>query len=253
MEKTNVFDKELPKWPALVVKGKPVTKDQAKEIIVRTSGFYFGCNDREWESIINELIFGIRATSNEFDKLLKEKHGIDEKDFNKFWEIKESYYEKYSPIENLYYLSNSRISSSWIGGPYGWCSWNGKIGCSNYNIGKYPSVTGVYNEWVRIAEAFPYLDLKCQLMDSEAGENEEPKPVVEFEIKNGKVEAYEPTGILDYPVFGSEDISFRFSNPYAERGCDQETLKDAFEYTEAIFSTKNKIKENQFWESVKEN
>lgn len=248
----NVFDRGLPKWPALVVKGKPVTKDQAKEIIVRTSGFYFGCNDREWESIINELIFGIRATSNEFDKLLKEKHGIDEKDFNKFWEVKESYYEKYSPVKNLEYLTNSRISSAWIGGPHGWCSWNGKIGCSNYNIGKYPSVTDVYNEWVEIAKAFPFLDLKCQLMNGEAGEDEVPVPVVEFEVKDGEVKAYAPKEILDYPCFGSDDIALRFSNPYAERGCDRETLKDALEYVSAEFVTREKIKKNEFWVDLPE-
>lgn len=249
METTNIFDKGLPKWPALVVKGKPVTKDQAKEILIRTSSFYFGCNDKEWENDINEIVYGVRSNSFAVSEALMNKLNITK---DEAYEMEQKLSERYHPLD-LYYLRNERIASSWIGGPYGWCSWNGKIGASNYNIGKYPSVTEVYNEWVQIAEAFPYLDLKCQLMDSEAGENEEPKPVVEFEIKNGKVKAYEPTEILDYPVFGSEDLAFRFSNPYAERGCDLETLKDAFEYTEAIFSTKNKIKENQFWSEVKEN
>lgn len=243
----DLFNKGLPKWPAIVVKGKPVTEDQAKEIIIRTDSFYFGCNDREWEAEINSMIYGIDAGNarniNELDDYLRKKHNIDEKDWTAYYTAKDSYSKKYGVLEDLNYLHNSRIASSWIGGPHGWCSWNGRIGCSNYNIGKWPSVEDVYNEWVIIAEAFPFLDLKCQLMNCEAGENEEPKPVVEYEIKNGKVKLYESKEILDYPVFGSEDMIRRFSDPHAERGCSARTLKEAFEYVEKKIIIDEQIKE----------
>ena len=51
----------------------------------------------------------------------------------------------------LEYLSNHRIVSSWIGGPHGWCNWEGNIGCNNYNIGKHPSCKEVYNEWIKMS------------------------------------------------------------------------------------------------------
>jgi hypothetical protein len=252
MTKEELFSKGLPKWPALVVKGKPVTEDQAKEIIVRTDGFCFSCNDREWEKEINEIIYGVRgSTFGDLEKSLKERHNIDEKDWSGYYDVKDTYTKKYSVLGGLNYITNSRIASSWIGGPHGWCAWNGRIGCSNYNIGKWPSVESVYNEWVIIAEAFPFLELKCQLMDSEAGENEEPKPVVEYEIKNGKVKIYEPKDILDYPVFGSEDMIRRFTDPHAERGCSSKTLKEAFEFVAKKMEVDKQIEKKEIWKEVK--
>ena len=250
---TELFNKGLPKWPALVVKGKPVTPDQAKEIIVRTDGFYFSCNDREWEKEINDIIYGIREGnySEKFDAELKKRHGLQEKDWNGLFSAKDSYLSKYKPVSDINYLNNHRIASSWIGGPHGWCSWNGRIGCSNYNIGKWPSIEEVYREWVSIAVEFPFLELKCQLMNSEAGEDENPIPVVEFEVKGGKVDMYEPKEILDYPVFGTEDIVVRFSDPNAERGCSLQTLKEAFKFVEEKIKVDEQIK-NGIWISPEE-
>ena len=90
---TELFNKGLPKWPAIVVKGKPVTEDQAKEIIIRTDSFYFGCNDRAWESKINSMVYGIAADNDGLclEKSLRKKHNIDEKDYSTYWEVQESY------------------------------------------------------------------------------------------------------------------------------------------------------------------
>jgi len=244
---TELFNKGLPKWPALVVKGKPVTQDQAKEILVRTSSFYFSCNDREWEKIINKIIYGIDEDCSDLGKKLAKKHGVDEKDWNRISQIKDEYQEAFKPLSGLNFLTNHRISSSWIGGPHGWCSWNGKIGCSNYNIGKWPNVEDVYGEWEIIAKEFPFLNLKCQLMNSEAGEDSNPIPVVEFEIKKGKVKIYEPGEILEYPVFGSDDMIARFTNPYAERGCSKETLADALEFVKKKIIVDENIQKGEIW------
>jgi hypothetical protein len=88
-------------------------------------------------------------------------------------------------------------------------------------------------------------------MDSEAGENEEPKPVVEYEIKNGKVKIYEPKDILDYPVFGSEDMIRRFTDPHAERGCSSKTLKEAFEFVAKKMEVDKQIEKKEIWKEVK--
>ena len=139
----------------------------------------------------------------------------------------------------LSYLNNNQIVSSWIGGPHGWCDWEGNIYTKNYNIGKWPSVEEVYNEWVTIAEAFPFLSLKSQLLNCEAGQDDiEQKPVVEFVIKDGKVEMVEPSYLITFASFGVEDMSDRFSNPYSERGCTIEQFKEAVDYVKSL----NKVK-----------
>jgi hypothetical protein len=245
MEK-NLYAIGLPKWPALVVVGNSVTEEQAMEILIRTDSFYFGCNDPEWEEELHNIVYGVR--SRDIENQLKEKYGFDKEKYSpEFWTLKESFQQRYAPIE-LCYLTNSRIASSWIGGPHGWCSWNGKIGCSNYNIGKWPSVEEVHNDWVAIASEFPFLDLRCQLMNEEAGESDIIKPLIEFIIKEGKVEMYEPTEILDIPSFGSDEMMIaRFGDPHFERGCSLETAKEAFEFVEKKIKIDEAIKTGKIW------
>lgn len=255
MEK-NIFEVGLPKWPALVVVGKPVTKEQAMEILIRTDSLDFICNDKEWEADLNGIIYGIRASEYGGDRNLhselKKRHGFPDNDkYNpEFWDILESYRRRYAPLE-LSYLRNDRIASSWIGGPHGWCSWDGVIGCSNYNIGKWPSVEEVHSDWTMIASEFPFLDLKCQLMNEEAGESGDTKPLVEFEVKDGKVRIYEPEEILVKPVFGDgDDLFSRFNDPYRERGCSLSAVREAFEFVESKINIDQRIKSNKIWKKI---
>jgi hypothetical protein len=61
-----LFDLGLPKWTCLLVHGKPVTKGQAMEIIIRTSGFSFSSNDGDFEEDLHEVLYGVRCSSMEF-------------------------------------------------------------------------------------------------------------------------------------------------------------------------------------------
>lgn len=232
------FNISLPKWPALVVKGKPVTKEQAMEILIRTDNLYFSANDREFESKLKEIFYELDWVDRTYgaeDEAIKRKLNLDpavKHIWNEVWDYKEQKAKDIKHI-SLGYLSNSQIISSWIGGPHGWCDWDGNINASNYNIGKWPSVEEVYNEWTQIAQAFPYLDLKAQLFNHEASSPEmsdNPGPVIEFTVKNGKVEMSIPSEPLDNPEFGANDMMARFSNPYAERGCTIEKFKEALTY-----------------------
>ena len=253
---TNFFDIGLPKWPSLVVVGEKVTMSQASEILIRTDSLGFICNDKEWEADLNGIVYGIRASEYGSDRSLheqlKERHGFpnDDKYYPEFWNVLGSYTKRYAPLE-LSYLRNDRIASSWIGGPHGWCSWNGDIGCSNYNIGKWPSVEEVYSDWVKIASEFPFLNLRSQLMNEEAEESKNIKPLIEFEIKNGKVEIYEPKEILVEPAFGDDDMFERFHDPYRERGCPLSVVREAFEYVEEKVKIDNKIKTGKIWNEIK--
>ena len=122
---------------------------------------------------------------------------------------------------------------------------------SNYNIGKYPSVRDVYEDCVKIADAFPFLEMRVQLMNQEAGEDDRPlEAVVEYSIKNGEVDMYQPTGILETPSFGSDDMYQRFNNPYAERGCTIEKLSEALKVSEMYSSVNERLSKDQFWNNI---
>jgi hypothetical protein len=228
------FNIGLPKWPALIVKGKSVTREQAMEILIRTDDLWFSSNDREFEAQLNEILLDLDYVPREYsgdDKAIADKLGLDSTNGENFAKISEYKDSKTSDLNrlDLHYLKNRRIVSSWIGGPHGWCDWEGNINCRNYNIGKWPSVEEVYNEWVTIAKAFPYLELSAQLYNGETSE-EDSSPVIEFNIKDGKVEMSIPEEPLDLPSFGMADMFSRFNNPYAERGCTIELFKSALEH-----------------------
>jgi hypothetical protein len=263
MTKDELLGRGLPKWPALLVVGENVTEDQAKLILIRTDSFSFSCNDQEWERDLNEAVYGIHAARHEYkdtkdlDQLICERHKISEKDWSALDEAKGSYTSKYGLLEGIYYLNNQRISSSWIGGPHGWCNWDGKIGSTNYNIGKYPSCNDVYEEWKIIAEAFPFLNLRSQLLNCEAGEEDTvPEAVIEFVISGGKVQVVEPKSMIAEAAFGSDGLSdglLNFSNPHRERGCTIETFRSALKATEIVIEAEKALSEGRFWEGQDNN
>jgi hypothetical protein len=306
----NFFNRELPKWPALIVKGNNVSKEQAKEIIIRTTRLNFCTNDYAFAKILYEYIYKIKIPghvnyitlfdlSSYFIQTLESKKldisyvgdpplGLAHSEYRilclnyytdviKYNKIISKYdkdfdikaleskiknvnflYEnervsdlmydvietKYKPLD-LAYLENSQILSSWIGGPHGWCNWDGNIGCNNYNIGKWPSVKMVYDEWVKIAKEFPYLTLESQLLSTETcgDENDElGNAIVQFNIKDGLVDMSESTFKA---TTENDQINWFMSvlnNRHGERGCTFEQFKDALDYVENKFKSKLKLK-----------
>lgn len=202
---SELYNIGLPKWPAMVVVGEPVTKDQAAEILVRTFNWNNTSNDRDFTRECLTAA-GIRIAA----------HGYPE------WESVEEVSLKFGLL-NLSYLLNSRIYSAWICGPHGWCDWDGSIFTNNYNIGKWPSVEDVHGEWQTIAEAFPYLNLRCQLYSGETCEV--GIPLIEYVVSKGKASVKLPEDMYEKPkepnitrsLFGGRD----------ERGCTIETLRRA--------------------------
>lgn len=151
------------KWPLLLVSGEKVNKDQAAEIIIRTTKWPLISNNKEADEQFNNLI----ATPKEFKKGLS-----------------------YVKPLGLNYLSNERITTCHINGTKGWIDWDGTIFANSWNIGKWPSVQDVTEEWTIVSEIFPFLNLKCQVLDQESF------PTAEWIIKNGKVETKYPEKLL---------------------------------------------------------
>jgi len=228
MTNEDFFNKGLPKWPGLLVVGKPVTKEQAMEIIIRTDSLDFMCNDHTWSRALNQVVYNVDSGDSwhGIRDAIKEQLGIDD------WNDQSRYEDERKALVNkidLYFLENHQIASSWIGGAHGWCDWAGNIGCHNYNIGKWPDIEAVYNEWVTVAEAFPFLDLRSQVMNCEVSQDDVvQEAVVEFIVKDGKVTMEEPEALIAAPVFNTKSVMARFTDPHAERGCSYDQFTRAY-------------------------
>lgn len=185
------------KWPALIVVGEKVTKDQAAEILVRTASWPVSSNAHKKDAEFNEAA-GFP------------KEGLYSWDMNESAEAREARYsqiearyEELGIVRRLHYLKNSQITSSWIGGPHGWCDWDGNICTHEYNIGKWPSLEDVTEEWEGIAKAFPFLTLRAQVLSTEnVGDDsgEMGTPTAEWRVSGGKVELCWPTERLVPPA-----------------------------------------------------
>lgn len=208
------FTTELTKWPGFLVEGDPVSSDQAAEIIVRTSGLDFITNDHAFARelyaacgiAVHEEVWP-SPTNWEQARMVRDRLGV----------------------LDLTYLQNSQIVSSWIGGPHGWCAWDGTIAAGNYNIGKWPSVEEVLEDWQAIAAAFPYLRLRSQLLSDE-GCVEDVRPVVEFTVANGQATAGEPGATIRFD--GGEPDILKCLTPGGERGCTIEQFRAALALAE---------------------
>lgn len=219
---SDLYNIGLPKWPALVVVGDNVTKDQAAEILVRTQQWMPFSNDRQWTAEIR-LAFDMPEAD------MRAEYAERRAQYDR-----EYAFAKSIGCLGLEYLTNNQIASSWIGGPHGWCDWSGNIGCHNYNIGKWPSVETVHKEWIAIAEAFPYLTLRSQLFSEESGGDEDGRPgvpLVEFFVAEGKAAVVEPGPAMKAPVFDMNGaVSVMMVPPsFRERGCTIEQLKRGVE------------------------
>lgn len=195
-----LLERGLPKWPALLVKGEKISEEEAAEVLIRTNGVYIGGNDRALNKQLYDA-FGCKQWKETIERDDMEPYEIDKIDYAPF-------NEKWKMLD-LSYMRNDRIVSAWIGGPHGWCDWDGKIFAANYNIGKWPSCEEVYEDWQKIAEAFPFLNLTAQLLPMEIGEavDQGPglQPVIEFRVKKGEVEVRDPEDICVFP----QDLDMR--------------------------------------------
>lgn len=123
-------------------------------------------------------------------------------------------------ILNLEYLQNEQIVSNYIHGPHGWCAWDVVVRCGDYNIGKYPSVKEIFNEWPTNAKTWPFMKLRCQLWNGEC-DNDDPHPVIEFSVDNSMISLSEPMETLSF----NNGLIRNFSFVTGERGRSLDDFK----------------------------
>jgi len=206
---------DLPKWPQLVVSGLPLTASQTCEVMIRTTDFYLSSNDRDFEDKIYATI----------DRVLSYSFNSGDRHTDRGSRIKAM--DKDLSVLTLDYLTNSRLVSCWVGGPKGWLNWDGRVGCCNYNIGKWPDAERVLEEWEAIARAFPYIELSCQLMSGESCEPD-AAPLINYQVKEGLVTTTIPKERLESSVPFVDPSDFFFGTMCSvkeQRGCTIEQFE----------------------------
>lgn len=202
----NYYNRNLPKWPNLIIRGKPITVDQAKEVIFKTDNYFYDSHKgfSNWATdrltwyrdraglrmldIYGEMVHEALDKRNE-DGATQSLN--DELNFPNLYSIHDRLtkalgVEKFE--EEIQYVRNDLADSCYVGGANGYVDANGTISFDR-NVGKWPSVEEIHNDFRIIAEEFPFLEMYASLYDAEQCERDE-KPVnlvVSFIISNGKV------------------------------------------------------------------
>lgn len=239
ISKERAFQKSLPKWPQMLVTGESIEVNQAKEIIFATdsslSTYGPHGNDRRFREWFMEITgFNLLLPDNLWEGAYDEKRTIEERQSimqraHKHNKAVEAFSESFDRLGTRYVV-NDWVSSAFIGGPHGWCHPDGTIEYSD-NIGKWPGVEEVYEEWCVIAERWPFLTLYVTLMSGESCEYDTSSPVVTFKVSDGQVEIYEGT-LCPHKIDGKsnlDDDSFshllhalRFDDYSREQGVPRE-------------------------------
>ena len=209
----------LPKWPQMLVSGKPVTVEQAKDIILRTDRFltdaddYAGGNAREFNRYYREMA---GLTQIQKTKQYPEGHSYITAD----WDLQDKVKDALGVIETEY-VRNDWASCSFIGGPHGWCHPDGTIHFDD-NVGKWPSIEEIFREWGDIAQEFPYLDLHVTLMSGESCDDYS-RPVINIRVVNGEATLAEPDDTVhSYQKQTSEDKLEQFVETMRNFGTSRE-------------------------------
>ena len=209
-EKFHISDK----WPCCIVTGREVSDSQAMEMIWRLDNSmnssymeYMG-NDTDFRNWFKKIM---NAPTDKVD--YGNTQGEDLRNaINTHYENCRKMNQILGLIETNYF-NTSWICSSYIYGPHGWIHPNGYIGFSD-NIGKWPTVEEVWDDWEIIAKAFPFLNVDVTIMDGEDGYYH--NSVFSLHIEQGKISAYDkPIPVEDLKLHAGD-------NPYTRRKAKNE-------------------------------
>ena len=203
--KTDLLGLGLPKWPRHYVTGVPMTVEQAKEIIRRTDSFFvhgYGGNNHEYDRWVRKTLSmppgwndrpsrpypkedAPQAEKNA-DLAARRAENAEDQRLTEGWE------KRWHPLSTQY-IHNSWVSNAFIGGPHGWCHPDGQIGFVD-NVGKWPSVEAIFEDWKVLAEAFPFIEIAATLFDGESCEAG-TRPIVSMVVRESKVTLVDPADV----------------------------------------------------------
>jgi hypothetical protein len=204
---------ELTKWPRLLVTGDAVTPEQANDILIRTSPPFMLSNDHEWVRLVcAEYGIPVQPAYPGATKWCEPVHK------ELVWTFRDL------EVIPLFHLYNRAVMSSWPGGFQAWCGWDGEIGCSTWNIGKWPDQDDVTRDLESIAAAWPFLRMHVQLISDE-GEGE---IAATWAVRDGQAALVEPAGrIRPVEDYDMSRMMRMLGSPGSERGVSLERLREA--------------------------
>jgi hypothetical protein len=173
------------------VYGQEISPDLAMEIICRTDSFFvnngFAGNNKNFNDAVLE---GLGLPKVVWETVVEDQ---------KVWD---DFKTKLKVVPGVY-VHNGWISNSFIFGACGWCHPNGKIHYL-HNVGKWPSVNDILEDWQKIAEAWPVLELEACLMGGESSE-EAAKPLAIINVSGGTATLHDPNNYKFLNRFGMTD------------------------------------------------
>ena len=178
--------RHFPKWAALsVLSDKPLTPQQAEEVILRTYNFSwldFSPASKEVADLLQAL--SLPHSSLEGDRTRITGNAL------------QNLRDRVRSLDGLLFLQNHNLSlPAFLTPQYrwsnyqSWCHWDGTIQIVK-NIGPWSCTGEIQDEWAVLAQAFPFLDLRCHIYNGEVDDN--PKPILEFRVKSGQVSVHSP-------------------------------------------------------------
>lgn len=178
----------LGKFPRMLAMGEPLTREQTNEVMMRTNDWrHVSCNDEEWEGQVASIL----GWFDRFDQLAEAGECEDSWQgwVHEKYRITREYGERIGSLE-LSYVDNTTVMHVNVDGPERWLEWDGTIN-ADWTIGvKYPEIEEITDEWVRVAQAFPFLRMHVQALSCGWGaEGAAPKDtiVAEWFIRDGQV------------------------------------------------------------------
>lgn len=190
------------KWPQLLITGEQVTNQNIiNEILLATDSFfteptiYAGGNCKEFRRLYQEASGALYI--QRFAKYLEEMDvsvQLGEYKTSLLYHVFEKARERVNYLDTSY-VHNTQASSCFVYGPYGWFDVNGKIKYVDC-IGKWPSTDSVYEDFVMIAERWPFIKLNATCMEVEVQPGlDDPNlkhPLFNIKVENGKAEIMDP-------------------------------------------------------------
>lgn len=237
---------EYSKWPRLLVVGDQVTREQANEIIVRTTRLWgVMTNDAVWEKLVKTALkLPPDLTHEDYAGPVEARlEKINEREA-----LVEARERRLRTLDLHYMDLSDRIASCYVEGPHGWCDWSGHIFTDSYNIGKWPTAREVHCDLETIAAAFPFLRMTVQAL-SERYHADVPDPEFEdcgtyihdettpitWTVANGEV-TYVIADVA--PITPPRDAPLnllRFMDPKRERGVEITRLYEAVAQVERTY------------------
>lgn len=238
----------------MCVAGKSITVEQAKEIILATDSFlthvseYVGGNNREWNKWARDQL-GYSV----FDSNPDGSYGPSGLRFGVAHE-KMSRVEQLAGFLKTEYVQNSWASCAFVGGPHGWCHPDGTVRYAD-NVGKWPSVSEVAEEWEVIGQRWPFLDVWVTLMSGESCEVHR-QSVVTFHLFGGELKFFEGTleplkfDSVVAPSMKQRLLGVLYGDTRREQGLPDEWVRELGERTRPIVASV--MAENEPTESTTE-